>query len=146
MSYLLIVFTFLGASILGTAHAQGEGGHAQHQTPATQAAAKPATAADTSGQYGPWSYLGRKNPEPWTKNRWDMVPGEGNTATFVATDTLTREQRCAALKKQTTMAIDRATRKECGLPLDPRAQEADRKSPAGGHGGHNMSGMAGGAP
>ena len=65
---------------------------------------------------GPWSYKGRKNPEPYTKGRWDMVPAGARTGAYVASDALTRDQRCAALREAPYLAVDRATRAECNLP------------------------------
>lgn len=118
------------------AHAQED--HSQHQA-APAAATPPASADPHSGHGGanagasddgPWSYKGRKNPDPYTKNRWEMVPGEGNAATYVAADKLSKGQRCTALKRQNVQALDRATRAECGITDDTNTASPPAATPS----------------
>lgn len=148
-----ILFMTLLMTLAWTAtSARAQEDHSQHQAAPAAPAAKPATAPATADPHaghgganaaasndGPWSYKGRKNPEPYTQNRWEMVPAEGNSATYIAADKLSREQRCAALKRQTVQALDRATRTECGMARDARAKESQGKEPA--MAGMDMAGM-----
>lgn len=88
---------------------------------------------------GPWSYQGRKNPEPYKTGRWEMVPGEGSTATFVAAGKMPPAERCRALINNPAIAVDRATRAACvasgadaGRPRTyADAGQAEKESPAG---------------
>jgi len=68
---------------------------------------------------GPWSYKNRKTPEPYKKGRWDMVPVPEYGHMFVTTDKLSPELRCAALRDNPGVMVDRATRKQCGMPERP---------------------------
>lgn len=90
-------------------HAEDIAAHAAH----TQAA--------PASNDGPWSYRARKNPPSYTAKRWEMVPGEGNSATYLASDRLTPEQRCRALLNQTVTAVDRATRAQCTQLIEGKA-------------------------
>ena len=141
MRILLMTLFMTLAWTVTSARAQED--HSQHQAAPAAPAAKPANAPASTDPHaghggenaaatdnGPWSYKGRKNPEPYTQNRWEMVPAEGNSATYIAADKLSKAQRCAALKRQTVQALDRATRKECGIALDARARESQGKEPA----------------
>lgn len=65
---------------------------------------------------GPWSYTSRKNPEPYKKGRWDMVPVPQYAHMFISVDKLSPELRCAALRENPGVMVDRATRKACGMP------------------------------
>lgn len=140
----LLILSLLTLGLPAPAGAQAD--HSQHgagtaaspPSPRTpQAAPANSPAADAHAGHGnapvddgPWSYKGRKNPAPYTENRWEMVPGEGNSATYVDAATLDKDARCAALKRQTVQALDRATRAECGIGDDPRAEEVQGKAPA----------------
>lgn len=84
---------------------------------------------------GPWSYKGRKNPEPTKTGRWEMVPVPGYGHMFVTTQGLNRDLACAALDNPGVM-VDRATRSACGLPATPS------KSPATAPGAPAASGHA----
>lgn len=148
----ILLMTLLTTLTWAATSARAQEDHSQHQAAPAAPAAKPATAPASADPHaghgganaaasddGPWSYKGRKNPEPYTKNRWEMVPAEGNSATYITADKLSNEQRCAALKRQTVQALDRATRKECGIALGARAQESQGKEPA--MAGMDMAGM-----
>lgn len=117
----LIVSIVSITALLGVSAASAEtDAHKGHGTPA----AAPATpAADPHAGHkmstptvkdGPWSYKGRKNPEPYTKGRWDMVPTNATTGMFVSTGNMSKAERCRALLGSTQAVVDRATRKECG--------------------------------
>ena len=148
----------LSLSLIWVAPAYAQEDHSQHGGAATPAPsttppadsppAAPAADADphaghatgaAQGDDGPWSYKGRKNPAPYTENRWEMVPAEGNTATYVNADKLDKDARCAALKRQSVQALDRATRAECGIGQDSRAAESQGKVSATAD--MNMAGM-----
>lgn len=64
---------------------------------------------------GPWSYKSRKNPAPHKHGRWDMVPVPGYGHMFINVGKLSPELRCAALRDNPGVMVDRATRKACGV-------------------------------
>ena len=64
---------------------------------------------------GPWSYKGRKSPDPYKEGRWEMVPVPQYGHMFVSTEKLSQELRCAALRDNPGVMVDRATRKACGM-------------------------------
>ncbi len=83
---------------------------------------------------GPWSYKGRDNPKPYTQGRWEMVPSSKNGAQFIAADGLPAQERCALLRDNDYMAVDRATRAACGqkpAPTRAPAPQADTDPHAG---------------
>lgn len=84
---------------------------------------------------GPWSYHDRENPKPYTKGRWEMVPGEGNTATFIVTDKLSEAERCRALLNNPAVAVDRVTRAACGAASEKKGQ--DKPDPGQAHDQHS---------
>lgn len=68
---------------------------------------------------GPWSYKNRKTPEPHERGRWEMVPVPEYGHMFVSTEKLSAELRCAAVRDNPGVMVDRATRKRCGMPELP---------------------------
>lgn len=63
---------------------------------------------------GPWSYTSRKNPAPFTRDRWEMVPAPGEPMMFVVRDPLSVEERCRIARENRGQIVDRATRAACG--------------------------------
>ncbi len=117
----LIMFGFSGVAI-------GQGEHTGHgQIPAATPAADPHAGHKMTAPVtdGPWSYKGRKNPEPYTAGRWDMVPAGARTGAFTSTQGLSREERCATLRESPYVALDRATRLQCGIEV---ADAVDKRS------------------
>lgn len=106
--------------------------HAGHAAPAPDPHAGHAM---TSEQDGPWSYKGRDNPKPYTQGRWEMVPSSKNGAQFIAADALSAQARCAALRDNDYMAVDRATRAACAQAPAPKRAPAPA-APADPHAGH----------
>lgn len=99
----------------------GASGHGGHD------AAPQATA-------GSWSYHDRNNPRPQAaKDRWEMVPVPGYGHLYVSGKELSAELRCAAVRDNPRVMVDRATRKACGMPEIPTVREsrAGRAAPAG---------------
>lgn len=70
---------------------------------------------------GPWSYLDRENPQPHTKNRWEMIPVPGYGHMFLHADKVSEELRCAALQNPGVM-VDRVERARCAGTSAPAAQ------------------------
>lgn len=104
--------------------------HAGHAMP--PAAADPhAGHMMAPSQDGPWSYMGRENPKPYTQERWEMVPSSKNGAQFIAADALSPQARCAALRDHGYMAVDRATRAACAQR--PAPVSAPPAEPQPGH-------------
>ena len=68
---------------------------------------------------GPWSYKNRKTPQPYKQGRWEMVPVPEYGHMFVSTEKLSAELRCAAVRDNPGVMVDRATRKRCGMPELP---------------------------
>ena len=68
---------------------------------------------------GPWSYKNRKTPEPFKQGRWEMVPVPEYGHMFLTTEKLSAELRCAAVRDNSGVMVDRATRKRCGMPELP---------------------------
>jgi hypothetical protein len=103
--------------------------HAGHGAPA--AAPDPhAGHAMAPVQDGPWSYTGRDNPKSYTQGRWEMVPSSKNGAQFIAADALSAQERCAQLRDNDYMAVDRATRAACAQKPAATTPSAD---PHAGH-------------
>jgi len=68
---------------------------------------------------GPWSYSSRKNPEPYTRNRWEMLPAPGNPMMFVSQQNLSPEERCKIVRESRAQIADRATQAACGSVPPP---------------------------
>ncbi|OGI63175.1 MAG: hypothetical protein A2W18_06410 [Candidatus Muproteobacteria bacterium RBG_16_60_9] len=68
---------------------------------------------------GPWSYKNRNNPQPYKQGRWEMVPVPQYGHMFLNTEKLDGELRCAAVRDNPGVMVDRATRKACGMPELP---------------------------
>jgi hypothetical protein len=66
---------------------------------------------------GPWSYHGRKLAEPHkTGDRWEMIPVPGYGHMYLNADQVSAELKCAALRDNPGIMVDRATRRACGMP------------------------------
>lgn len=113
----LVLGVFLGVAMTAGARAAGEVDHSKMDHAAMGHG--PPAAAD-----GPWAYTSRKNPAPYTTNRWEMVPVPQYGHMFVSTERLSPELRCAALRENPGVMVDRATRKRCGMPEQPSSSSA----------------------
>lgn len=117
-------------------------GHEGHTMPGTT----PASAADPHAHHGaatvtdgPWSYKGRKNPEPYKKGRWEMVPTNPRTGMYVAAGSVSDAERCRMLKEADYLAVDRTTKAACGMTAQaaPAAASTKPKAPVAGDPGHH---------
>lgn len=101
-----------GSSGGGETHHQGHGmEHGDH-------AASPKASGD-------WSYLKRDNPQPYpAKDRWEMVPVPGYGHLYLSAEGVSRDLRCAALRENPRVMVDRATRRACGMPQMPTVRES----------------------
>lgn len=107
----------LCAGLFATAAwAQSAGGEVDHSKMDHTAMGHGAPVTD-----GPWSYKSRKNPEPYKSGRWEMVPVPEYGHMFLSTEKLSPELRCAAVRDNPGVMVDRATRKACGMPAVPAA-------------------------
>ena len=129
MNKTLIILGSMGWLLANAAHAAEATGHEGHNmaTTTTTAAEGPDAAS--------WSYKGRNNPAPYTKDRWEMLPQPGNGMMFVTQEKLSAAERCRILGTGRSIMVDKATRSACGLPV-PAAPKADAAPAAGGHAGH----------
>ena len=119
-----LVITFLGASLAASVlWAQAADDTVDRSKIDHAAMGHGAPAGD-----GPWSYENRNNPEPHKQNRWDMVPVPQYGHMFLSTKSMSPELRCAALRDNPGVMVDRAARKACGMPELPASMS---KSPAG---------------
>lgn len=75
--------------------------------------------------------MGRANPDPYTENRWEMVPVPGYGHMYVNTGGLDRDLVCEALRDNPWIMADRATRKTCGMPETPPVAAAARAGVSG---------------
>jgi len=120
--------------------------HAGHDMPSEQGAPTAPAAPDPhhaghdmhgapAAASGPWSYLDRDNPPPYTEGRWEMIPVPGYGHMFLHTGGISQELKCAALNNPGVM-VDRATRARCAGTAAPIPQEqkpATPKEPAPAH-------------
>lgn len=127
MSYGKIAIACFGAALAaGIAWAQSPSEAVDHSKMDHAAMGHgPPAAAD-----GPWSYTGRKNPAPYEQGRWDMVPVPQYGHMFISTEKLTPELRCAALRGNPRVMVDRATREACDAP--EQRTPAAAPAPSGG--------------
>jgi len=95
---------------------QDQGLHNAHTAPIPSQTEKP----------GPWSYLGRDNPKPFTDKRWEMVPVPGYGHMYVNSSSMSRELICESLQDNPSIMVDRVTRKDCGMPELPPVAAAGR--------------------
>ena len=128
MNKTLIILGGMGWLLAAPAHAAEVTGHEGHNMPST------APAADGPDAMS-WSYKGRNNPAPYTKDRWEMLPQPGNGMMLVTPEKLKTAERCRILGTNRSIMVDKATRSACGLPVS-EAPKAGAAPAAGGHSGH----------
>lgn len=128
MNKTLIILSAVGGLLATPAYAAEATGHEGHNMAATTPTAAGSDAA-------PWSYKGRNNPAPYTKDRWEMLPQPGNGMMFVTPEKLSAAERCRILGTNDSIMVDKATRSACGLPAQD-APKAGAVPAAGGHSGH----------
>lgn len=111
----------------------GSSPESQPSSPAVGAADPHAGHTMPAVEDGPWSYKGRKNPEPITRGRVEVVPAATDKMQYVDATRLSPQARCEALLASDHVAVDRATRAACARPAAPAPA-----APAGpsGHAGH----------
>jgi hypothetical protein len=117
---LPIALALVGSLFAAAALAQD---HSGHRGPASTRPHQGHGAAVAPTTANEWSYLGRDNPKPATRNRWVMVPGESGAMYRSAKD-MTPEQRCKALLGNPRTIVDDATRAACGRPAAAPAPAA----------------------
>lgn len=118
MNYGKIAVVCFGVALAGIAWAQSPNDNMDHSKMDHAAMGHGARAPAA----GPWSYKGRDNPAPYKQGRWDMVPVPQYGHMFVSVEKLSPELRCAALRDNPGVMVDRATRQACNSP--------DRVAPA----------------
>lgn len=128
MNKTLIILSGIGCWLAIPAYAAEVTGHEGHNMATTAAKAAGPDAA-------PWSYQGRNNPAPYTKDRWEMLPQPGNGMMFVTPEKLSTAERCRILGTNDSIMVDKATRNACGLPVHI-APKAGPAPAVGGHTGH----------
>lgn len=128
MNKTFIILGAMGWLLTTPTYAAEATSHEGHNT-------APSATAATGSDAAPWSYKGRNNPAPYTKDRWEMLPQPGNGMMFVTPEKFSAAERCRILGTRPGIMVDRATRSACGLPAQ-EASKARAAPAAGGHTGH----------